>query len=106
MAAAKVPSAKSICDSVHPPKMSPLAFASRGIATVRRCAPPGGCGISSAMVILLRGGAGRFRRQRARSRKEACAAKYAADFRTISTFDGTGRQTAGSTITVTIAIAH
>ena len=42
--AAKVAPARSICDTVQPPKMSPLGLASRGIATVRRCGPWGASG--------------------------------------------------------------
>jgi hypothetical protein len=51
---ANVPPARSICDSVQPPKMSPLALASRGIATVRRWAPPGVCGNLSSTIALLK----------------------------------------------------
>ena len=34
------PPARSICDNSQPPKMSPLALVSRGMATVRRVSSP------------------------------------------------------------------
>ena len=42
--AAKLPQARSICDSVQPPKTLPPALASAGMAIVRSCGPPGALG--------------------------------------------------------------
>jgi hypothetical protein len=41
-----MPPAKSICDMTQPPKMSPLAFVSAGIALVRTVNSPFGSALS------------------------------------------------------------
>src|SRR5690242_14122889 len=48
--AAMVPPARSICDSVQPPKMAPPALVSAGMAMVRRDGPPGTSGIRATIA--------------------------------------------------------